>query len=233
MMHFTVQDNSPADGGCQKCCCEKMAFKPGTVNKVSVGYAPWAVPIGQLHCAPQFMIEQLATCPAPVGSNMPPAASGDVKFGTPKDTKLVAADLATIITDPEALPLTFKLLELYGPKYGKLELDPAGTFDYTPGAGFTGVERFYVSASDGVNTVTVEVMVAVGVDVATVIPTPHVSVGPASVDSRYFTVSFPVIVTPAAAECEIWKLTVLQTALDCDCQCYTRKDCFDIAVAAC
>ena len=81
MMHFTVNDYQ-AINNCQKCCCEKLNLKPGTVNKVSVGYAPWAVPIGQLHCTPQFQIEQMDTCPLPVGSNLPPTMTADVKFST-------------------------------------------------------------------------------------------------------------------------------------------------------
>ena len=66
-----------------------------------------------------------------------------------------------------------------------------------------------------------------------VIPAPHISIGPAVVDQRWFTVYFPVTVSPAASTCEIWRLTVLQAALDCDCTCYTRTDCFDIGIAKC
>lgn len=234
MYHFTVQDSEASAAGCVTCCCEKMALKPGTTSKVSVGYATWAVPIGQLHCSPQFMIEAMETCPTPVGDNMPPAASGDVKFTTAINT-LLDADLTDIITDPEAAALTFKLLPLYGAKHGKLVLDADGTFQYTPMGNFTGVERFYVSASDGANSTVFEVMVGVGVaiDAVTLVHTPHISVGPASVDQRYFLVSFAVTISPAAQLCEVWRLTVLQAALDCDCNCFNRTDCFDIGVAKC
>lgn len=232
MMHFTVEDPQPNASGCIKCCCEKLSLKPGTTSKVSVGYAPWAVPIGQLHCAPQFMIEQMETCPVPVGANMPPAATSEVKFSTAVNA-LLESDLKLMITDPEAAALTFKLLPLYGPKHGKLDLKADGTFSYMPTTNFTGEERFYVSASDGTNTAIFEVMIAVGIDAGTVTPTPHISIGPAVVDQRYFTVYFPVTVSPAAQLCEVWRLTVLQAALDCDCQCYTRTDCFDIGIAKC
>ena len=36
---------TPSTNGCVKCCCERIALKPGTTTKVSLGYAPWAVPI--------------------------------------------------------------------------------------------------------------------------------------------------------------------------------------------
>ena len=232
MMHFTVEDYTAVNANCLKCCCEKLSLKPGTTNKVSVGYAPWAVPIGQLHCAPQFQLEMMETCPTGSGGNMPPQATSEVKFSTAVNARLENS-LANMITDPESAALTYKALPLYGPQHGKFDLQSDGTFSYVPMPNFKGEERFYVSASDGANTSIFEVMIAVGVNPTTMIPTPHVSVGAAVVDHRYFTVYFPVIVTPAAAECEIWRLTVLQAALDCDCQCFTRSDCFDIGIAKC
>lgn len=232
MMHFTVEDASAVDATCAKCCCEKLSLKPGTITKVSVGYASWAVPIGQLHCGPQFQLELMDTCPPAAGSNMPPQATADIKFSTATDA-LLENTLTNMITDPEAATLTFKPLPLYGVKHGKLDLKPDGTFSYMPAPGYKGEDRFFVSASDGYNAPIFEVMIAVGVETSAVIATPHVSIGPPSVDGRYFTVSFPVIVTPSAQQCEIWRLTVLQAALDCDCTCFTRSDCFDIAIAKC
>ena len=232
MYHFTVQDAEASASGCITCCCEKLALKPGTTSKISVGYAPWAVPIGELHCTPQFMIEQMQTCPVPVGDNLPPAATSEVKFSTAKDS-LLENDLKNMIKDPEAVALTYKVLPLYGAKYGKLDLKPDGTFSYMPVSGYTGEERFYVSAADALHTVVFEVMIAVGIDPATMAPMPHISVGPAVVDKRFFMVSFPVTVSPAAQLCEVWRLTVLQNALDCDCNCYNRTDCFDIGIAKC
>jgi hypothetical protein len=232
MMHFTVDDYQAVNNNCVKCCCEKLNLKPGTVNKVLVGYAPWAVPIGQLHCAPQFQIEQMDTCPVPVGSNIPPTKTAEIKFSTTINATLENT-LTVMITDPESAAITFKLLTLYGPKHGKLDLKTDGSFSYVPMYNYVGEERFYVSASDGTGSAIFEVMIAIGIDPATMVETPHVSVGPAVVDQRYFTVSFPVIVTPAANECEVWRLTVLQNAIDCECLCYTRTDCFDIGIVKC
>jgi hypothetical protein len=232
MLHFTVEDQNAADASCMKCCCEKLSLKPGTVTKVSVGYAPWAVPIGKLHCPPQFQLEMMETCPLPAGSNLPPSAVAEIKFSTPVN-QLLQNTLTAMITDPEALPLKFKALPLYGTKHGKVDVLEDGAFSYMPIANYSGEDRFYVSASDGTNTAIFEVMIAVGIDSALIAATPHVSIGPATVDNRYYNVSFPVIVSPAAQECEIWRLTVLQTALDCECLCYSRTDCFDIGIAKC
>jgi hypothetical protein len=232
MLHFTVEDNNAMDATCQTCCCEKLALKPGTVTKVSVGYASWAVPIGRLHCAPQFQLEPQDTCPVPVGSNSPPQATDDIKFSTDVNAQL-DSDLTNMVSDPDATVLKFKLLPLYGVKHGKLDLQEDGSFSYMPRSNYKGEDRFYFSASDGFKSVIFEAMIAVGIETDAMAATPSISIGPASVDNRYFTVSFPVSVSPAANECEIWRLTVLQNAIDCDCTCFVRTDCFDIAIATC
>ena len=218
-----------------KCCCEPLFLQPGTISKVLVNYAPWGVQIGTLHCMPQFAIEQMETCPVLAGSNMPPqiiAQDGMARFDVGTNGHL-DGDLNTKVADPEGVALTFKVLPLYGPKYGKLVLDPSGVFDYDPRQSFLGEERFYCTASDGVNKFTFEVMIAVGIDAGTMAPTPHLVVGTPTVDTKHYTVSFPVGLTPNADPCEVWRLTVLQAAIDCGCQCYTRTDCFDVKVAKC
>ena len=204
---------------------------------MSVGYAPWAMPIGQLHCSTQFTIEAMETCPVPmpVNGNMPPQVLGRVAFETDKDTHL-DGDLKPLVADPDVTTLTFKLLPLYGPKHGKLVLHPSGAFDYDPAYNYVGPDNFFASASDGINPPLVfEVIIGVGIPSDDVPDTPHVSVVASGVqiDQRYFTVSFPVKVSPAAQLCEVWRLTVLQGALDCDCTCYARSDCFDIKIVKC
>jgi hypothetical protein len=231
MYHFTVEDFQAVDQ-CQKCCCERLNLKPGTTTRISVGYAPWAVPIGQLHCAPLFELEQLQTCPTqPSGpeANVDPI-SYDATLNTP-----VNIDLALVI---QPAPLTFKVMPLYGPLHGKVQPLVAGVNDgkltYTPAMNYTGPDRFFVTATDASSQSKVfEVLIGVGISGDTVAPTPHVSVGKAVVDTRLYSVSFPVTISPVTQSCEIWKLTVLQAALDCDCTCYTRTDCFDIGVAKC
>jgi hypothetical protein len=215
-----------------KCCCQKLTLQPGTVTKVSVGYATWAVPIGQLHCAPQFQIELMDTCPTPVGNNVPPQIVSDPKFSVDVNT-LLENTLTNMIRDPEQTPLKFKALPLYGAKHGKLDLQEDGAFSYMPMANYKGEDRFYASASDGQSSTVFEVMIGIGIDTDNIVATPHISVGPATVDNRYFNVSFPISVSPAADECEVWRLTVLQTAMDCACTCYSRTDCFDIGITAC
>jgi hypothetical protein len=236
MYHYTVENLQAANSSCIPCCCETVAIRPGTIDRLTVNYAPWSVPVGQLHCTPQFALEQMETCPAPIGGNLPPeisASDGMVRFNTGKNVKLVG-DLRTKIKDPDGDTMSFKVLPLYAPKHGKLVLDSVGTFEYTPTSNFIGEERFYCSASDGQHSPFVfEVMIAVEIDAGTMVPTPHIVIGTPTVHKEYHTVSIPVGITPAAHPCEVWRLTVLQAAIDCGCDCYTRTDCFDIKVASC
>lgn len=232
MFHYTVDAFQPVDG-CQKCCCERFNFKPGTTNKVVVGYAPWAAPIGDLHCQPQFALELLDTCPTPSSGNGAPAQTDAAAFTTTVGGTL-NGDLKTKITDPEDDPLKFELMPFYGTTRGKLALNPDGTFVYTPQPGYSGADRFFYTADDGNgHKVAFEALIGVGVAANTVVATPHVSVGSSNIDPRIFAVSFAVTIAPHTPQCEVWRLTVLQGALDCDCTCFTRTDCFDIGIARC
>jgi hypothetical protein len=235
VISFTVEDAGADDAGCIKCCCPSVALKPGTISRVAINYAPWSVPIGRLNCDPQFVLEQMETCPASAGSNLPPQPAAKVSYDVQPAT-LFNGDLNTQVTDPEGDPLTYKWLPTYGPTRGKLVLRTDGTFDYTPEPNYTGADRFFASVSDGINAAVVfEVVLGVGTPAANIPATPHVSINSdgVQVDSRLCLVSFPLKVSPAARTCEVWRMTVLQGALDCDCICYQRSDCYDIRVAKC
>lgn len=235
MYHFTVENMEAASSGCTTCCCQRIALKPGTTTKINIGYATWAVPIGRLHCGPSFDLEQKETCATTPGA--PVKTNGEnVMFDTAINT-LLEGDLNTKIEDPEGGVLKFKLLSLYGPKNGVAELTFDGNFEYQPNAGYKGEDRFFVQATDDSGRSTVfEVLIGVGGTLsADMVETPHVSVDmrSASVDQRLYQTSFAVKVAPTAELCEVWRLTVQQNALDCECNCYNRTDCYDIEIAKC
>lgn len=233
MYHYTVEDIKSS--GCTVCCCEPLILKPGSTSKVHVNYAPWAVPIGRLHCLPVFDLEQKETCGLNTGA--PQKVGGaNVAFDTPMNTPL-NGDLTAKIEDPEATEMKFRLLALYGPHKGAVAVSPDGTFVYTPNGGYNGPDRFYVTATDeSGKTTTFEVLIGVGsTSSANMNETPHVSVDLASVnvDYQYYTASFGVSVAPTADLCEVWRLTVGMNAIDCECGCYSRSDCYDIRLVKC
>ncbi len=238
MLQFTV-DSAPAAqqvDTCQACCCESWSFKPGTINKAAIDYTMWAMQTGRLHCNPYFDLVQQQTCGVPGGSNLPPQPGAKVAFDTAANTAL-QGDLNSQVTDPDGDQISYKVVpSVYGPKGGKVAIDPTGQFIYTPNPNWIGIDRFYASANDGINAAVVfEVIVGVGSSSASAAPTPHVSVltDGVQVDGRLNRVTFPVQITPAAQLCEVWKLTVTQQAVDCGYQCYNRTDCFDIRIVKC
>jgi len=235
MYHFTVENMEASSAGCTTCCCERLALKPGTTTKVNIGYASWAVPIGRLHCGPSFELEQKDTCPAATGA---PRKTGGlpVAFDTPVSTQL-DGDLTSKVEDPEGGPLIFKLLSLYGPKHGTINFHPSGMFDYVPVTGYDGEDRFFFTATDDTGKATTfEALIGVGaLSSADMGETPHVMVDMRSVNvsQQFYQTSFAVSVAPTADLCEIWRLTIMQNAIDCECVCYNRTDCYDIEIAKC
>jgi VCBS repeat-containing protein len=206
---------------------------------MTINYAPWAVPIvGKgLGCVPQFDLQQIQTCPAPTGDNLPPVASGIISFVTTAGA-IAAADLKTFVTDPESDTLTFAALSMYGTKHGKLTFRSNGTFDYAlTDASYTGYDNFFFTVSDGVNpAVTMEAIIRV--TAATPVPTNgtpsiRIDTSRATVHQYMYMLTFPIEVSPAAQPCEIWRLTIRQSALDCDCNCYYNVSCYDIVVGKC
>jgi VCBS repeat-containing protein len=231
MLLFNVDD--AIRDSCQVCCCEQVNLKPGTTSRIVINYAPWAVPIGRLHCEPEFDLSQMAACGLSPGA---PVKTGgaNVAFDTPMDTPL-QGDFKTKISDPDGGDLTFKAVPFHGPKYGTVAIKPDGTFTYNPPGGQNGSDRFYVSATDETDKTSVfEVLIGIGTtSSATMTETPHVIVDSWSVNYQYYTVNVAVKVAPNADICEVWRLTAHMQAIDCEAICYDRTDCYDIRMSKC
>jgi len=106
---------------------------------------------------PPAMVEQV-TC------NAAPVAQDDA-YQTAEDTALTvpAPGVLGNDTDPDGDPLTATLVS--GPTNGSLDLNPDGSFTYTPATNFAGDDSFTYQASDGAsqsNTATVTVTVTPG-----------------------------------------------------------------------
>jgi hypothetical protein len=234
MLAITIDDGQPVDG-CYTCCCESVSLRPGETQPLHLNYAPWALPIAGhgLHCNPIVDVEEKDTCPTPGGSNLPPHLTGLSRYYTTVNGHL-DANLRSYVVDPEGAQLIFKLLQLYGPKHGKLVLQPSGAFSYTPVANFKGADRFYASASDGVSDPLVfETMIAVGIEMGIMVPTPDFHVGVPLVDQRFHMVTLPLVAAPSAKPCQVFRLNIRQGAMDCNCNCYYHLDCVDVRIAKC
>lgn len=238
MLRATVDPRINALSGgdsCVSCCCDSVSVRPGETQPMVINYAPWAVPFARkgLTCDPQFDLQQMQTCAVPTGDNLPPFATEiPLVYVVPVDNVI----LNDKIKDDDSDPLTFSTVPLYSAKYGKVVLLPDGQFSYLPAdVNRIGFDRFYINASDGVNPpVMFEVVVNQGMATFPVPKaTPKVSIINPNVDNNMFTLSFGIAVTPNALPCEIYRLTVRQGAMDCDCNCYYHISCYDIAIAKC
>jgi hypothetical protein len=232
MLQFNVDD--AVRDSCQVCCCEQVALRPGTTSRISINYAPWAVPIGRLHCQPQFALEQMAVCNVTPGAPVK-VGGANVAFDTPVSTPL-EGDLTETIEDPDGVePMTFKLVPFQGPHHGVVTVQKNGLFEYIPEGGYNGPDRFYVSAIDVTNKMSIfEVLIGVGTTLSdTMQETPHVTVESFTVNYAHYFVTVAIRVAPNADQCEVWRLTANMQAIDCNCSCYNRMDCFDIRMSTC
>jgi len=226
----------PADpSGCVSCCCEVVSIKPGETLPLYLNYAPWAAPIALrgLHCVPSVEVEERQTCDTPAGSNLPPSAPPQIRFDAIVNTPL-DGDLNTQVTDPDGDAMTFKAMAHYAPKHGSLKLKSDGTFTYTPVQNYKGEDRFYFSVTDNINpAVVMEAMIGVGISSWDVKGTWDLVVGPAIVNQRMYMVTLPISASPAAKTCQVFRLTIRQGALDCECNCYYHTDCVDVRIVKC
>lgn len=170
------------------------------------------------------------------GADLPPTNtdySEAVVFNTP-----FTGSVATGAVDPEAAPLTFAHVPLYGPTKGTLAFNANGSYTYTPALGSTGYDSFVFSTSDGVNapilrTVRLTVNPALP---APALPAPTIRpalfVPPTSVKVKPQHVEFALAADPTLATGDVYRLTVRQPAFDCD-ETFYNVHCIDLTVGKC
>lgn len=228
-MHGFIVDSRSGAGpaGCNTCCCQKFSAAPGEVNKLTISYAPWSAPIGGhgLSSKTKFEIGPCASC----GDDEPAVTPAAAR--TPAGEPL-QFNLSANVTDPT--PQTkYALLGLYGPEHGVAEVDASGQLTYTPDSGYAGIDRFWWSADGKV----AEFVVAIDGDSEIPFPafTPPVSIpkNQVSVDARMHTLSFALAISPGAAIGDIYRISILQPALDCDCNKFEHLSCYDLVIGKC
>src|SRR5581483_4290259 len=104
-----------------------------------------------------------ATASFTVTVNQAPVALADAYSVFATGTTTIDAFFGLLFNDydPENDPLSVVLVT--GPQYGTLTFNSDGSFEYTPGSGFTGTDSFTYRANDGYgDSNVVEVSLAVG-----------------------------------------------------------------------
>lgn len=242
MLYFTADSrdgvSGSAAGSCAVCCCAAALGRVGEVAKWTIDYAAWAVPIGGKGLAKTaFSVEKVS--PDIAGNaNRAPVAS-------PFLLALAAGDEVNAVqvtaTDPDGDTLTFELDPLFRAENGTATITPDGLLTYVPNPGWSGVERFFYIVSDTADhAVRGEIAIRVNavmpaVQYAAPLATPEVRVldARAAVDARRFELTFPVAVSPTARPGDVYRITVKQQALDCDCDSFIHVSCYDLTVTKC
>lgn len=228
-----------AGNGCSTCCCEAGTVRPGETNKIAINYAEWVAPLGGrgLIVGTQFALENV-TPSASAGAigNLPPTNtdySEAVVFNTP-----FTGSVATNAVDPEADPLTFAHMPLYGPTKGTLAFNANGSYTYTPALGSTGYDSFVFSTDDGNNAA---VLKTVRLTVNPALPAPALPaptirpalfVSPSSVKVMRQHIEFAVAADPTLPVGSVYRLTIRQPAFDCD-ETFFNVFCIDLTVGKC
>lgn len=229
MYNFDANARSGSgQAGCNTCCCEHMSALPGETNKISINYAAWSVPIGGhgLSSRTRISVSECKSC-NPDDPLVNPA------FARTLVNSPLLGDLSAQY--PDASPETrYAILDVYGPERGRVNLMEDGTFTYDPNAAFVGIDRFWFSADGHVGEF------VISVDASEENPNPQPAFTPAidvegqpSIDGRYHSMSFALSASPAAVPGDIYRITVRQQALDCDCNKYDHMSCYDVTISKC
>ena len=242
MPHFMAdsrEENAASGftGSCGTCCCKRATARRGETQKWSIDYAPWSVPLGGRGLSPnvEFFLEKASEDQRPDIMLVPETvllalASGDT-----------VANRQINATDPQGGTLTYAMVPLEGAASGVATLTPTGSFSYVPNPGWSGVDRMFYSVTDADGNARVgEIAIRVNsappaVQYPAPTATPAVSVikSRASVDQVSHQTTFPLMVTPAAVVGDVYRLTIKQPALDCDCEPYFHVSCYDVAIVKC
>lgn len=242
MQNFNIDPRNGIRTGvsCGSCCCDPAIARPGETDKWRLFYAAWSVPIGGrgLTTGAHIAVEKIN--PDIVSTTNAPPVAAYLGLKTDLSTA-VTGDLSTVCSDPENDTLTYKLLDVYGPDNGTLTFAANGAFTYTPNGGWSGVDRFFYTVTDTNDNVTVG---EVGIRVNAAAPSIQYDEPPATdilsvvikshdVSSQQHLTTLTVKCSPAAKVGDVYRVTVRQPCLDCDCEVYWHVSCYDVAIVKC
>lgn len=210
MWNFVVdpRDGRSSGNACNSCCCRDITARPGETNKVSIDYTPWVLPLRGKGLAMQTAVDVQAA------------------HGPEVIQLAVTMDEGQIVL--VGLPTGSTVIPMYAPEHGVY--NPT-TDTYTPDLGYVGTDRFFFKDPDGLVG-----EVALGIDVAApaFLPPIEVPTRKISVNHQWNTIAFPLVVSPAAVPGVVYRITVSQSALDCDLSdAYTHISCYDVTIGKC
>lgn len=237
------------DGGasnvsaCNTCCCNSVFLRPGETNMIMMNYAPWVLPImppGLISGGTEYTVELNSdACADNAVDGFLPPSNTNYELTTLANTAL-AIDLS-VNEAPAGNDFNYEIVALAGPSRGSLTpLVPNGpAYSYVPAGGYTGYDYFSYRMTDAQGrSVIRSVRVSVGThnqlpDVGRMSLVPYVDLGKTKVDQRMQTLQFAVVMPISCRPCESYRLTVQQSAMDCERNLYKHRSCFDLSCKDC
>jgi len=233
MIQFFANPRSTYDAGNScSCCCEMFKMTPGETNLLEIVYAQWTVPMAFKGITKNTAFDLIKLSPdTPVELLHVEPAEETATAGVELNGTLIPS-----ATGPDGADLTWSPLPLYGPKNGTFDLNPDGTYDYTPSSGFTGTEIIYYEVSDGFNKVTGSLAIAVGNVPEQLTHAPaalSVLTSRRSIEPHRDALRVPIMAAPDAVQGTHYRLVVRQEAMDCDGGKFYHMSCYDIVIGKC
>jgi Bacterial Ig domain len=231
------RNGSVAGGSCGQCCCQSVTALPGETNQWIINYAQWIGPIGGRGLVSPPVIEIQNITPPPLVSGKRPPINVDYVAATTENTTALANVFAGVI-NPDAQPLTYARVPLFGPSNGTLSFGSDGTYAYTPVAGFVGYDVFYFETSDSVSLpIRNKVTIAVSPLLGPTLPAPAVAPLVNPIQKAIYVsgaiMKIPVEVSPAAKIGDVYRMQIRATAMDCAGTAYNHVSCFDVSIGRC
>jgi hypothetical protein len=218
---------------CNSCCCQPASARPGEVNKWSVNYAGWSANLsgrGLLNKT-VFDIEQVST------GNDPNAPTNTNYYFPVVFNTQYAGVVSTNAVDPDEGELKYTVDRLIPATNGEVTMQANGSFVYKPNIGFTGYDEFYFVTDNGNKRVVNQVILGVAPQNADALPAKAfdkpLRVIQRSVHVDNDVLTFALEASPILPIGEVYRMTIRQPAMDCDCTEYFHMSCFDIATVIC
>lgn len=230
------RDTYPAGGSCGTCCCQNAQIAPGEINKVIINYVAWAAPIGGRGLTNKTMF------------------SVDKKFGSEPTTgpvntnysqssvngAAINSNVSSGASDPNGDLLSYALVPLSGPENGILSFNSDGSYIYNPKSGFVGYDNFFFVTRAGGE----EIIREVRIQSSPAAPAQPLPAQPYTspitidrerihVDAKNYMISFPIEASPGLRIGDVYRLSVRQSTLDCDCNEFVHLSCYDFTVGKC
>lgn len=235
-MKTFVADQAQVDLCGSNCCCRPATATPGMRDLLEIDYATWAAPIAAKGLGPsRFEVTNLGNVYGD-HANAPHAPFLPLVVVSPAGVVMQALPA----TDPNGLMLTYAFVPFWHGENGTAELTSAGFLTYTPSAGFRGVERIFYTVTNGNESTVGEVAIRVNgpapeVQFPAPTQTPGFEIDTAAADPRRFAylLRVPFEVSPAVRYGDVFRLSVRQTAYDCDMNPFTHVSCYDFTITRC